>query len=51
MVTGDLAHHGLAGEYATFGSHMPKDTPWIALSGNHDDPAVMADALAWEGPS
>ncbi|MQA60307.1 MAG: hypothetical protein GEU86_02190 [Actinophytocola sp.] len=50
MVTGDLAHHGLAGEYATFASRMPKDTPWIALPGNHDDPAVMADALAWDGP-
>jgi 3',5'-cyclic-AMP phosphodiesterase len=36
LVTGDLADHGLAAEYAQFREAMPDDRPWIAVPGNHD---------------
>jgi Icc protein len=36
LVTGDLADHGLAAEYAQFTAAMPRDRPWIAVPGNHD---------------
>jgi len=36
LVTGDIADHGLATEYAQFRAAMPTDRPWIAVPGNHD---------------
>lgn len=36
VVTGDLADHGAAAEYAQFAAAMPADRPWLATVGNHD---------------
>lgn len=45
VITGDIADNGAAPEYAQFSSVMRGRLPWLAVPGNHDDPALLADAL------
>ena len=42
VVTGDVADNGAADEYAQFRAVMEGREPWLAVPGNHDDPALLA---------
>ncbi|WP_112247281.1 metallophosphoesterase [Kribbella monticola] len=46
LVTGDLADHGLAEEYAEFAAELTLDVPVLALPGNHDVSAPLRTGLA-----
>jgi 3',5'-cyclic-AMP phosphodiesterase len=45
VVTGDVADHGAPAEYQAFAAAMPDTPPWLAVPGNHDDPAALRSAL------
>lgn len=45
VVTGDIADHGEAAEYEAFGAAMAGSPPWLAVPGNHDDPATLRSVL------
>ena len=42
VVTGDVADNGAADEYVQFRAVMEGREPWLAVPGNHDDPALLA---------
>lgn len=42
VVTGDVADHGAADEYAQFQAVMVGREPWLAVPGNHDTPELLA---------
>ncbi|MET9273220.1 metallophosphoesterase [Kribbella sp. NPDC003557] len=46
LVTGDLADHGLAAEYAELAGELDFDVPVLVLPGNHDVSAPLRDGLA-----
>jgi Icc protein len=55
VITGDVADRGTAPEYAQFRDVMAHRGPWIAVPGNHDDPALLGSGgpvatLANAGP-
>lgn len=45
VITGDIADNGAAAEYEQFGAVMRGRLPWLAVPGNHDAPALLADAF------
>ncbi|WP_027345755.1 metallophosphoesterase [Hamadaea tsunoensis] len=45
LVTGDLADHGTADEYAAVRAELVADVPVLMLPGNHDDRAAYRTAL------
>jgi 3',5'-cyclic AMP phosphodiesterase CpdA len=45
VVTGDIADHGLPAEYDAFAKTMVGQPPWLAVPGNHDDPATLRAVL------
>ena len=45
LVSGDLADHGLAEEYASFFANLPSGVPTLVIAGNHDLAAPLAGAL------
>ncbi|RKW70466.1 metallophosphoesterase [Galactobacter caseinivorans] len=49
LASGDLADHGLAAEYQSFFAALPARVPTLAVPGNHDLAAPMAQALAAAG--
>lgn len=52
LLTGDLAEHGEAAAYARLRGHLAgliADERVLALPGNHDDPATLADAFPGTG--
>ncbi|WP_327004662.1 metallophosphoesterase [Dactylosporangium sp. NBC_01737] len=51
VVTGDVADHGLAAEYALFGKLQQLGVPVLALPGNHDDRSVFRGELLDEAPA
>lgn len=46
LVSGDLADHGLAEEYASFFAALPPDVPTLVVPGNHDLAEPLEQALA-----
>ncbi|WP_213817136.1 metallophosphoesterase [Glaciihabitans sp. dw_435] len=49
LVSGDLADHGLAEEYAEFFAELPSEIPWLVTAGNHDLTGPLTDALSAAG--
>ena len=45
LVSGDLADHGLAEEYASFFANLPSGFPTLVIAGNHDLAEPLAGAL------
>ncbi|MER7081829.1 Calcineurin-like phosphoesterase [Saccharopolyspora kobensis] len=45
VVTGDISDHGEPAEYQVFAEAMRDRPPWIAIPGNHDDPATLRAEL------
>jgi 3',5'-cyclic AMP phosphodiesterase CpdA len=45
VATGDIADHGRPDEYEAFGKAMAGQPPWLAIPGNHDDPATLSAVL------
>lgn len=50
LVTGDLADHGLAAEYAEVAAELALDVPVLLLPGNHDVSAPLRAGLPVESP-
>ncbi len=50
LVTGDLADHGLAEEYAELAAELALDAPVLMLPGNHDVSAPLRAGLPIESP-
>lgn len=50
LVTGDLADHGLAAEYAEVAAELALDVPVLMLPGNHDVSAPLRAGLPIESP-
>lgn len=50
LVTGDLADHGLAAEYAEVAAELALDVPVLMLPGNHDVSAPLRAGLPVESP-
>lgn len=48
VATGDIADHGRQAEYEAFARAMPARPPWLAVPGNHDDPATLRTVLNQE---
>jgi 3',5'-cyclic AMP phosphodiesterase CpdA len=46
LVTGDLADHGLASEYAEVAAELKLDVPVLMLPGNHDVSAPLREGLS-----
>lgn len=51
LVSGDLADHGLAEEYASVFAELPDDVPLLVCAGNHDLTAPLSAALRDVGRS
>ncbi|GAA4011902.1 metallophosphoesterase [Allokutzneria multivorans] len=45
VITGDIADTGSAGEYAQFNGLVSGRAPWLAVPGNHDDPAQLRGSV------
>jgi 3',5'-cyclic-AMP phosphodiesterase len=50
LVTGDLADHGLAAEYAEVAAELDLDVPVLLLPGNHDVSAPLRAGLPIDSP-
>ncbi|MER5388641.1 metallophosphoesterase [Saccharopolyspora sp. NPDC002686] len=48
VATGDISDRGKPEEYRAFAELMANRPPWIAIPGNHDDPATLRAELAQE---